>query len=361
MADKSEKEPGFESTIKRAELMKFLSPDNRILKSIIDEINMGISFLDYKNERLLLCNSYFQSMVQTGESQVIRHITHFIKKNISNPHRFNLSQEIEVRENDRLSVFGFSTYRITDNIIAVLLSEIASKSIYIKSEQENQFYDKLSELVAEIAHEIGNPLSGINMSLQVLGTNINHWPQDKIKSYIDRTINEINRLSVFLKRIRDISNENTLEIKTINLKSIIDDLFQQNQEILKQKKIRFKNRVEKNISVSVDDVALFQIMLNLLKNSLHILKPRDEIQIYVESIDDYYIKLVYRNNGRAIPDDMLDKIFSPFYTTKDPGDGLGLPISLKLMTRMGGTIKAVSPEDGKGAKFVIYIPSKDNQ
>lgn len=347
--------------IEKAELVKFLGRGNRILKSIIDEINMGIAFLDYKKEKFLLSNIYFSSVLQSRETLVIRHIINFINKNIANPHRFNLSQELEIRENDSVYIFGFSTYQISDDIIAIFLSEIASKSIYIQSQQENQFYDKLSELVAEIAHEIGNPLSGINMSLQVLGANLHNWPQEKIKNYIERTINEINRLSVFLKRIRNISNENKLQIKTINLKSIIDDVFQQNLEVLKQKKIRFRNRVEKNIFVDVDDVAFFQIILNLLKNSLHILKSGDEIKLNVEGIDEYYIKLVYRNNGRPIPNDMLDKIFSPFYTTKDPGDGLGLPISLKLMTRMGGTIKAVPPEDGKGAKFVIYIPSKDSQ
>jgi signal transduction histidine kinase len=347
------------SGLKKTELVEFLSQDNRILKIILDEINMGMSFLDYKKEILLISNRHFKLTVKSRESVIIRYIINFINNNITNPHRFNLSQELKIRENDRVYLFGFSTYQITDEIIAVLINEIASKSIYIQSQQENQFYDKLSELVAEIAHEIGNPLSGINMSLQVLENNLDTWPHYKIKDYIDRTINEINRLSVFLKRIRDISNENKLQMNTINLKSIIDEVFHQNQEILKQKKILLKNQVEENIFVSIDEVAFFQIILNLLKNSLHILKPKNQINIYIESIDEYYIKLVFRNNGSPIPDELLDKIFSPFFTTKDPGDGLGLPISLKLMTRMGGTIKAVPPEDGRGAKFVIYIPNRD--
>ncbi|MCK4836831.1 MAG: HAMP domain-containing histidine kinase [Candidatus Aminicenantes bacterium] len=348
-------------SITNTELEDFLKVDNIILQTIFDEINMGIIFIDYKKKTLLLANTYFKSMVKPRETIILEPIINFINKNIENKHSFNLSQDLKIRVNGKMSEFGFTTYRITNEIIVVLLSEIASKSIYIQSQQENQFYDKLSELVAEIAHEIGNPLSGINMSLQVLGHNISIWPQEKIKNYIDRTISEINRLSVFLKRIRDISNENKLEMKTINLKSIIDDVYKQNEEILKQKRIVFKNQVEKNILIFIDNVAFFQIILNLLKNSLHILKPKNEIFIYVDSIDDYYIKLVYRNNGKPIPEDLLDKIFSPFYTTKDRGDGIGLSISLKLMTRMGGTIKAVQPEDGKGAKFVIYIPNKTNK
>jgi signal transduction histidine kinase len=98
-------------------------------------------------------------------------------------------------------------------------------------------------------------------------------------------------------------------------------------------------------------------MLNLLKNSIQILERNRVIEIYIESIDEYYIKLVYRNNGPQIPEDSLEKIFSPFYTTKEEGGGIGLSVSLKLMARMGGTIRAEQPSGGEGAKFGIYIPN----
>jgi signal transduction histidine kinase len=80
--------------------------------------------------------------------------------------------------------------------------------------------------------------------------------------------------------------------------------------------------------------------------------------IYVEEKDDFFIKLIYRNNGKSIPEESLKKIFYPLYTTREEGKGIGLAVSQKLMTRMGGTMKAISPEDGIGAKFVLYIPNK---
>jgi signal transduction histidine kinase len=121
--------------------------------------------------------------------------------------------------------------------------------------------------------------------------------------------------------------------------------------------ITFTNMVDKHIEISIDEGAFFQIILNLLNNSMQILSPNKEIKIYVEEVDDFFVKLVYRNNGKPIPEELMGKIFSPLYTTKGRGEGIGLPISLKLMTRMGGSMKAVPPEDGIGAKFVLYIPN----
>jgi signal transduction histidine kinase len=341
-------------------LENYLKKENPNLKAIFDHFNMGIIFINFKKQSVLFSNEFFRNIAFKKEKAIMENIYGHIRDNVDDPHRFSINQEIHVRDNGSNFLFGFSTYRIYDDIVAVLLSEIASKSIYVQSRQENEFFTKLSELVAEIAHEIGNPLSGINMSLQVLLFNLAIWPKEKITDYIERTISEINRLSLFLKRIRDISNENKLEMKSVNLRSIIQDVYRQNEEILKQKTIGFSNRIDDRITVELDEVAFFQIMLNLLRNSLQILEPGEQIEIFIESVDDFYIKLIYRNNGKPIPLESLGKIFSPFYTTKDRGDGIGLSISLKLMTRMGGTIKAVQPEDGIGAKFVIYIPNTLN-
>lgn len=307
------------------ELEAFISLNQSNLKTIFDEINIGILFVNLKKRNLLFANRFFYSLVGTKEAMILQNIFEYADANINRRSKLNISQDLNIQDNGHSFLLGFSIYGISDGIIAVLLREIGSKSIYIQSRQENEFFDKVSELVAEIAHEMGNPLSGISMSLQVLQQNVASWPQEKINMYIERTISEINRLAVFLKRIRDISNEDKLEMKTINMKSIIDDLYHQNQEILKQKRIRFRNLVEDETLIFIDEVAFFQIMLNLLKNSLQILEQKQEIRIYVESIDEYYIKLVYWNNGPQIPEELMEKIFSPFYTTKERGAVSGFP------------------------------------
>jgi signal transduction histidine kinase len=157
--------------------------------------------------------------------------------------------------------------------------------------------------------------------------------------------------------MREVSDENKLEIKPACLKKVIDNILFQNEYLLIQQGITHKNLVEEDIIVSIDELAFHQIVLNLINNSLQILPSGKEITFDIEEVDEFYVKLIYRNNGEPIPEELMEKIFSPLYTTKARRKGIGLAISLKLMTRMGGTMKAVPTEDGAGAKFVLYVPN----
>lgn len=321
-------------------LAGYFDKDNGELKEIFDAISLGVAFLDHKEKSVLFRNKYFNTILKDKEKDTLDYIFKYINQNINSPRNLSKTQEVEISKNGKDIKIGFSAYLVNDKIVVVFLRPIASRSIYLESRQKSQFFDKWSELVAEMAHEIANPLSGINTSLQVMLHNITTWPLEKIRSYIERTITEINRLSNFLKRIREVSSENKLDIEQKNLRSIIQDVLVQNEELIKQKKIKYSNLVDNNINVLVDEVAFHQIILNLLKNSLQILSTGKEIKIYEEGIDDFYVKLVYQNNGPPIPEELMEKIFSPLYTTKDRRGGIGLAISLKLMTRMGGTMKA---------------------
>ena len=336
----------------------FLKDAPLAFRTICDALQLGMVFLDSRDGATIYANRFFTEIKESHRTDILGHVRHHLEKALGKKRQRAVNLEIEVRENDQTSLYGYSLYRIDDRTAVLLLSEIASKSIFIEAQQESQFFTKFSELVAEIAHEIGNPLAGINTVQQVLRQNLPIWPPEKVATYIERTINEIDRLSDFLNRIRNVSNENKLEPVPLSLVGMVEKLFVQNEERLKQHKIRFTSLLKEDIEILVDPGAFYQILLNLLNNSLHVLQPRQEIRIYVDKVDDFFITLVYRNNGPAIPEDLLEKIFSPFFTTREEGEGIGLAISHKLMNRMGGTIRAMAPEDGIGAKFLIYIPNK---
>jgi signal transduction histidine kinase len=342
----------------KSKLASVLNKNQRNIITILNDISVGLIILNFKKRTMVYSNRYFQSIPPLWRKTILRNIYDHFKRSNTILNHLNVRQEIKIKEKNKSYIYGYSIYQIDEETIAVFISEIASKSIYIESQQENIFFDKLSELISEIAHEIGNPLSGINTSLQVLLHNMSLWSQKKIEDYIKRTIKEINRLSIFLKRMREVSNENSMEIKPANLHQLIQTVYTQNEDLLKQKKIKFYNKIEEDIEVLIDEGAFYQIILNLINNSINILTPNKKIEIYVEDKDELFIKLIYRNNGKYIPEELLQKIFYPLYTTRDEGKGIGLAVSQKLITRMGGTMKAIPPDDGVGAKFVLYIPNK---
>ncbi len=339
-------------------LETLINREGEALRNILNKMSIGIIILNYRKRIVLFVNEYFASLVsQHKKAEILSNIYKYIDANINTQKKLDVSQDIVIKGDGKELLLSFTTYCISDEIIVILLNEVTSGIMYFLTKQENQYFNKLSDLIAEIVHEIGNPLSGINTSLQVLLNNISTWPLEKVTKYIERTINEINRLSDFLGRMREVSDENKLEIKPISLKKVIDGLLLQNEELLKQHEITYKSSVEEDIVVLIDEVAFHQIILNLINNSLYILPPGKTIKIEVEEIDEFYVKLVYRNDGKPIPKEQMEKIFSPLYTTKGKRKGIGLAISLKLMSQMGGNMRAVPPEDGIGAKFVLYIPN----
>lgn len=337
-------------------LEQFFAKSSREIKKILDGVSIGIIFLNRTKRYVFFANKYFYSTSKKVRDEILSTMFEFLDKNIDKPTQLKRNQELIINKDGEEFQFGFTVHRITQDIDGIFFTENTSRTIFFESKQKNQFYDGLSELVGEIAHEIGNPLSGISVSLQLLTQNLSDWPLEKIKSHIERSITEINRLAEFLKRIREVSNRDKVSIIETNLKEIIDKVILQFEARLKLKKISYQNMVDKNITVLVDEGAFHRILLNLLNNSLRVLSAGNKIKICVEGISNLFVTLVFKNDGEPIPEELMEKIFSPFFTTSDNGDGLGLAISQKLMTRMGGSIRAVPPKDGIGAKFQLHIP-----
>ncbi|MBN1197611.1 MAG: HAMP domain-containing histidine kinase [Candidatus Aminicenantes bacterium] len=334
--------------------------DAAALFEICDSIPIGIIALDTETTNPAFANRHFLEFSPAQQKQIVGHILRRLNRKSAKEPAMPLNEEVEIRENGQRSVFGFTIYPARKGTTVVFVSDIASKSILMQSRQDNQFFDRFSDMVAEVAHEIGNPLTGITTILQVLRLNIAGWPREKIDDYLHRCISEIDRLNAFLNRIRDISGETAMDIQPVVLRDLLMSVYERNRVRFEIRKVAFHCRVDSNVCVRVDEGAFYQILLNLVNNSLNFLKAGQEVDIYLESVDKSFVSMVFCNNGPSIPEEDLERIFSPFFTTRETGEGIGLTISLKLITRMGGLMLATPPLEGQnGARFVIHIPRGD--
>jgi signal transduction histidine kinase len=111
-----------------------------------------------------------------------------------------------------------------------------------------------------------------------------------------------------------------------------------------------------NLSIQADPQLLDQVLINLIKNALDALKGESEasIQLHASKDDMGEVQLLIQDNGPGIPQDLREKIFIPFYTTKENGSGIGLSLSRQIMLKHGGNL-VLDSEEGVGSTFLLQF------
>ena len=319
---------------------------------LLDKLELGALVIDYPEHHLIFSNQYFRSIAGTNEPVIIDHILSYLDSGKPN----NLRRDMRIGTR---SVIGFTIYKLSETRFLVFLNDVSYKKIYLENREDNFFYDRLSRLTAEMAHEMGNPLSSVTTTLQVLYDSIDTWSTDKKKEYLMGAIGEIERLSQYLSKIRNFSSgDEHILTGSISLRSVIDRVIDHHEIALDSRKIEVTCSVAPIIYVEVDDYALFQVLSGLFLNAIDILPETrgGKIWITLEELNEFYAKLVFRNNGPLVPKEKLEKQLVPFFIPGQKECGIGLATATKLMTRMGGKLEAESPDDGLGPRYILYIP-----
>ena len=231
----------------------------------------------------------------------------------------------------------------------VYIHDVTAERRRTEEELQSGAIKAVSDLAAGVAHEIGNPLNAIALSLQL----VKRDPTDV--GSIDAGLAQLKRLDGI---IRDFLT--ALRPRKPNLMpgSVADPL----KRCLAVLKPQFEERqiaVTLDIPAALPNVALDadqmeQVFFNLLKNALEALKDGGTIDITLDS-DDQNVTLAFRDNGIGMDTEQLAHLFEPYRTTKEKGTGLGLMVSKRIVTEHGGTIAAES-KIGEGTTFTIILP-----
>lgn len=157
---------------------------------IFGRIKFGVLILDVEQRKVIYNNEYFHIVSRGQKDYILQEIFNFIdNKDIL----MGEQQEINITVNTLSFVIGISGYRVTEESFVIFLKDISAKTISQDRKTMGQFYKDFSKVIAEISHEIGNPLSSITTTLQVIKGNFVNWEPDKVQSYLVRTINEIKK------------------------------------------------------------------------------------------------------------------------------------------------------------------------
>jgi len=239
----------------------------------------------------------------------------------------------------------------------------------IKSEIEQKEIDAWIKLIRVLNHEIMNSVTPISSLTETIIMLLEDNEKNDIE--IDRvnkqTINDVlkcaktilkrsNRLFDFVSEYRKLTKVPFPKPEKIQLKTLFDEVEQFMKAELISKKINFIiNDFDENLWIKVDPKQIEQVLINLITNSIHALQntKNPEISIYSRKRNDE-ILISVSDNGCGIEADFIDEIFTPFFSTKDNGSGIGLSLSRQIMQMHKARI-SVRSEKNKGTEIVLLF------
>lgn len=220
----------------------------------------------------------------------------------------------------------------------------------------------LGQLSGGIAHEIRNPLSGISIFVDILADENKFTRSDTELMILKEIKNDIKRIDGIIKRVLGFARATTAAFKPVNINTIISSVLRVWKSQISESNIIVKECFEEDLpDIQGDDIAIQQVLHNLIRNSIEAMGSSGVLTISAEIGQSFVrqdMKMVIlriHDTGPGIPSEDVERIFNPFFTTKAEGTGLGLSISHQIMRQHRGVITCKS-ELGKGTQFVIEFP-----
>ncbi|MFQ6116541.1 MAG: ATP-binding protein, partial [bacterium] len=205
-------------------------------------------------------------------------------------------------------------------------------------------------MLAGVAHEIRNPLGGIELFAGLLA---NELENEKGKKEAENILKEVQNLKKIVQDFLDYARPIKPKKQFCSIKEIFDEAQMLMSQELDGCKIECCEE-RPSQKAWVDPQHLKQIFLNLFKNSVQAMQGSGTIKLEIVSSNDS-VSLIFSDSGPGIPKDIRDQIFEPFFTNRKEGTGLGLAIVRSLVEENGGVVRVV---EGEGAVFEIVLQSK---
>lgn len=241
------------------------------------------------------------------------------------------------------------------NFLKVLLPSLIARCRVYEAEKELERHQYrmeqfmvIGEMASEIAHEIRNPLSIISTSVETLiNADISEKEKKMMLGYIQ---DEVDRMNILVNRLLSINFVKKVEVRKFNLYRVLERLRDFLKYRLRDADIELELDADRDMVVNLDENMLFQILLNLILNSIEAIKKSGRIIIHVVRKSNE-LEIGVEDTGPGIPVEIREKIFEPFFTTKKKGSGLGLTVTKRLVESLYGRIELV--DRGRGAFFKI--------
>lgn len=322
---------------------------NNFLETVLNSIDEAIIVLD-RERKVLMINKGAKKLLNINDS------------NFTGCNFTKLGIEIKKEGENQFLVKGeknipviYSEYLVKkenneENGKIVVIKDITKIKEMENHYERNKRLIAMGEMAAKIVHEIRSPLCSIELYASMLK---DEKDLNKKNELVEGIIGGIGSLNNILNNMLYFARERKVKSKEIFLPNLIDEVLELFTPLISKKNITLRRKINK-VSIVGDYDLLKQALFNILQNAYYAVDMGGIIDILLKKNRDF-VEISIKDNGHGISKDDINKIFDPFYTTRDSGTGLGLAITLKIIEAHKGFIQ-VKSEVGKGAEFKLFLP-----
>ncbi|GAA3514235.1 sensor histidine kinase [Aquimarina addita] len=333
------------------------------LQKIVEMIHTGIVAFNIETGAVLWINDTFQKILNIPTLQNIS----FIKSRkpklytaiFQTNHVEGNTITIDVDQNKIQILISSSVFKIEKDAFKLIVLQNIDSTL---NKNESEAWKKL---LSVMTHEIMNSIAPISSLAETLQSNIRlsiengeEYPLEinDLHTGIESIKHRSEGLMKFAKTYRSLSKITHLNLGTVSVKELFENIRHLMQPSLDRKDILFNVVVDASLEIEIDRHLIEQVLINLLLNAIEACQSNTEPKIVLsahKSVEgDIFIKVA--DNGKGIPDEIADKIFIPFFTTKKNGSGIGLSLSKQIMLLHNGTIQIHSIE-GEGSVLSLVF------
>jgi two-component system sensor histidine kinase HydH len=356
------------------ELVKLYSVDEGIVVYSTDPSLLKEKVVETPEYKKAVNSEYSSEIISEGGLKKIKTYIPFTITLISTgekyvPGVFEATQNITKQYN---SIFKFQLLIFSVSILIMILiffallfvvhnaEKIIKKRAAEQRDLEEQLYlaerlAALGEMVAGVSHEIKNPLGIIQSTSELLTSMPNADEKQKMLSSV--ITEESIRLNRIVTDFLEFARPHKLDLNECHIEEVIRKNITFLKPELEGKGIVVLDKMNgRSFKLQADDDMLYRALMNIFINSIQAIDNAGSITVNVDEDKGGY-RIEIEDTGTGISKENMKKIFNPFFTTKDKGTGLGLPIVRKIIEGHQGTID-VESQEGSGTKVIIRLPKK---